>query len=86
MLGRCNQVSLMNTVEAVIEQDWTRSHSRSMYGTPGASDCIHQLFNLQPWECDTVTLPLSSHGELPGGGQFCREGCRKLMLHSGVNW
>jgi len=38
-----------------------------------------------PWECDNVTLPLSSHGELADGGRSCREVRRKLNLHSGVN-
>jgi len=46
---------------------------------------MHQLVNLQPWECDMVTLPLSSHGELADGGQSCKEARRKLKLHSGVN-
>jgi len=35
----------------------------------GCCDSIHQLVNSQPWECDEVTLPLSSHGELAGGGR-----------------
>jgi len=28
---------------------------------------IHQLVNLQPWECDMVTIPVSAHGELADG-------------------
>jgi len=48
-------------------------------------DSIHQLVNSQLWECDNVTLPLSSHGELADGGRSCREVRRKLKLHSGVN-
>jgi len=56
-----------------------------MDGTPGAETVFHQLVNSQPWECDKVTLPLSSHGELADGGRSCMEACRKLKLHSGVN-
>jgi len=41
--------------------------------------------NLQPWECGKVTLPLSSHGELAGGGRSYMEAHQKLKLHSGVN-
>ena len=33
------------------------------------------MYILLIWECDKVTLPLSSHGEA----------CRKLKLHSGVS-
>jgi len=35
----------------------------------GCWDSIQQLVNSQPWESDEVTLPLSSHGELAGGGR-----------------
>ena len=48
-------------------------------------DSSHQIVDLQPWECDNVTLPLSSHGELADGGRSCREVRRKLKQHSGVN-
>jgi hypothetical protein len=41
----------------------------------GCGDSFHQLVNSPPWECDNVTLTLSSHGEAH----------RKLKLHSGVN-
>ena len=34
----------------------------------GCWDSIHRLVNSQPWECDKVTLPSSSHGELADGG------------------
>jgi len=49
---------------------------------------LYSLFSysiLQPWECDKVTLPLSSHGELAGGGWSYKEAHQKLKLHSGVN-
>jgi len=52
---------------------------------PGWRHSIHQLVNSQPWECDNVTLPLISHGELADDGRSCREVRRKLNLHSGVN-
>jgi len=48
-------------------------------------DSIHQLVNLQPWECDKVTLPLTSHGELADGGRSCRGVRRKVKLHLDVN-
>jgi hypothetical protein len=35
----------------------------------GFCDSIHQLVNSQLWECDEVTLPLSSYRELADGGQ-----------------
>jgi len=41
--------------------------------------------NSKPWECDEVTLPLSSHGGLAGGSRSSKEACQKLKLHSGVN-
>jgi len=47
----------------------------------GCWDSIKQLVNSQPWECENVTLLLSSHGELADGGRWCREVCRKLKLH-----
>ena len=56
-----------------------------MDGAPGAETVFHQLVNSQPWECDKVTLPLSSHGELADGCRLCMEAHRKLKLHSGVN-
>jgi len=31
-------------------------------------DSLHQLANSQLWECNNVTLSLSSHGELADGG------------------
>ena len=31
-------------------------------------DSIHQLLSLKLWEYGNVTLSLSSHGELAGGG------------------
>ena len=30
----------------------------------GCDDSIHELVNLQPWEQEKVTLPVSSQGEL----------------------
>ena len=51
----------------------------------GCRDTIHQLVNSQLWECDKVTLSLSSRGELADGGRSCREARRKLKLHSAVN-
>ena len=51
----------------------------------GCCESIHQLVNLQQWECDKVTLPLSSHGVLADGGPSCREARRKLKLRTRVN-
>jgi hypothetical protein len=34
----------------------------------GCANSIHQFVNSQRWEYDEVTLPLSCHGELAGGG------------------
>jgi len=34
----------------------------------GCWDSIHQLVNMQPWECDEVSLSLSSDGGQAGGG------------------
>ena len=48
-------------------------------------DSIHQLVNLQPCDCDKLTLSLSSHGELADGGQSYKQAPWKLRLHSGVN-
>jgi len=48
-------------------------------------DSFHQHCNSQPWDCDKVTLPLTSHGELADCDQSCREANRKLKIHSGVN-
>ena len=59
-LGARDQVRLDEYLEVV---DGQRARFR---------DSIHQLVNSQPWECDNVTLPLSSHGELAAGGQSCR--------------
>jgi len=56
-----------------------------MDAAPVAETVFHQLVKSQPWECDKVTLPLSSHGELAGGGRSCMEARQKLKLHSGVN-
>jgi len=56
-----------------------------MDGAPVAETVFHQLVISQPWECDKVTLPLSSHGELADGGRLYMEAHRKLKLHSGVN-
>ena len=72
-------------MEAVIEQDWTRTWRWSLDGALGPVTVFHQLVNSQPWECDKVTLPLSSHGELADGGRSCMEACRKLTQYSGVN-
>jgi len=82
---RPNRASLDIDLEAVIERDWMSTWRRSMDGAPGAETVFHQLVNSQPWECDKVTLPLSSHGELADGGRSCMEARRKLKLHSGVN-
>jgi len=46
---------------------------------------MYQLVDSQMRECDKVTLPLSSHGELADGGRSYREACRKVTLHAGVN-
>jgi len=48
-------------------------------------DSIHLLVDSQMWECDKVTLPLSSDGEVVDGGQSCQEAPRKRKLHWGVN-
>jgi len=84
-LGGRNRASLDIHLEAVIERDWTSTWRRSMDGAPGAETVFHQLVNSQPWGCDNVTLPLSSHGELADGGRSCMEARRKLKPHSGVN-
>jgi len=55
-----------------------------MDGAPGA-DSVPQLVDSQTWERDKVTVSLSSHGKLADGGRSCKEACRKLKLHSGVN-
>jgi len=49
--------------------------------------CCHSIVsvcdrNSQSWECDGVTLSLSSEGELAGGSRSCEEARRKLQLHS----
>jgi len=72
-LGGRNRASLDGYWEAV---DGRRA---------GCWDCQHQLVNSQPWECDKVTVPVSSHGELADSGWLCREACQMLKLHSGVN-
>jgi len=41
--------------------------------------------NSQPWECDEMTLPLSSYGALAGGDQSWKEARQKLKLHSVVD-
>jgi len=56
-----------------------------MDGAPVAETVFDQLVNSQPLECDKVTLPWSSHGELADGGRSYMEARRKLKLHSGVN-
>jgi len=58
-----------------------------MGGVLGAESLfiIHQFVNSQLWECDDVILSSSSHTKLAGSSQSCREACRKLKLHSGVN-
>jgi len=38
-------------------------------GCAAGCTCIHRLVKFQLWQCDKVPIPLSSHGELPGGGQ-----------------
>ena len=48
-------------------------------------ESIHQLVNSYLWESDKVTSALSSHAELTGGGQSCREARCNLKLQSGVN-
>jgi hypothetical protein len=55
-------------LQAMIEQDWRSTWRRSR-----CWDSMHQLVNLQLWEYDEVTLPLSAHGELAGGGRSNRE-------------
>jgi len=51
----------------------------------GCWDYFHQLVHLQPWECDKVTLPVSSHGELADCSRSCWEARQKLKLPSQVN-
>jgi len=46
---------------------------------------IHRLVDSQTWECQKVTVPLSSNGQLADGGRMCREARQKLKLHSGVD-
>jgi len=70
-------------LEAIIERVWTGTWRQSMDGSPGAE--THSSVNSQPWDCDEVTVPLSSHGELADGGRSCREEHQKLKLHSWVN-
>jgi len=41
-----------------------------MDGAPGAETVFHWLVNSQPWECDKVTVPLSSHGDLADVGRL----------------
>jgi len=84
-LGGPNRANLEIHLEAVIEWDWMSTWRRSMDGAPGAETVFHQLVRSQPWECDKVTLPLSSHWELADGGRSCMEAHRKLKLHSAVN-
>jgi len=84
-LGGRDRATLDIHLEAVIERDWTSTWRRSMDSAPVAETVFHQLVNSQPLECDKVTLPLSSHGELADGGRSYMEARRKLKLHSGVN-
>jgi len=56
-----------------------------MEGALGVCDCMYQLDNSQPWECDRVTLPLSFQAELADGSRLYRKVRRKLKLHSWVN-
>jgi len=56
--------------------DWRRA---------GFLHSVLERVNMQLWECNDLTLSLSSNGELAGGGRSCREACRKMKLHSGVN-
>ena len=79
------EASLEMHMEAVIVRNWTGSWRRSMDSAPGAETVFHSLVNSQLWECDKVTLPLSSHGELADGGRLCMPASRMLKLHSGVN-
>jgi hypothetical protein len=48
-------------------------------------DSIHQLVNLKPWECEKVSMPFSSLGELAEGSRSCKETRQKRKLHLGVN-
>jgi hypothetical protein len=73
-LGDRDRVSLDECLEAV---DGWRAR---------CWDSIHHLVNSQLWECGKVTLSLSSHGELADSGQLYREACRKLKLHSSINF
>jgi len=84
-LGGRNQASLDIQLEAVIERDLTSTWRRSMDSAPGAETVFHQLVNSHPWECEKLTLHLSSHGELADGGLLYMEARQKLKLHSGVN-
>jgi len=72
-LGRPDWVRLDGYLEAVDGQ------------CAGCWDHIHRFVNSHPWDCDNVKLPLNSHQERADGGRLCREICRKLKLHSGVN-
>jgi hypothetical protein len=69
-------VNLEMQLETVMERDWMSTWRWSRNGT--------QLFKLHSWECDKVTLPLSSHGELPVGSRLYREARQKQKMHSGV--
>jgi hypothetical protein len=51
----------------------------------GCCDSFYQLVNLQPWECENMTLPLGCHGELADGGRWYRAARRRLTLDSLVH-
>jgi len=72
-LGGCDRAGLDDYLEAF---DWQCAR---------CWDSVHQLVSSHPWECDKVTLPLSSHGELADGSRSCREARWMLKLHPAVN-
>jgi len=48
-------------------------------------DLVYLLVYFYPYECNQVTFPVNSHGELAGGSRSCREACQMPMFHSVVN-
>jgi hypothetical protein len=51
-------------MDAVIVEVLTSTWPHWMDWGIGCWACIHQLVNLQLWDCDKVMLPFNSHGEL----------------------
>jgi len=84
-LGGRDRASFDLHLVAVIERDWMSTWRQSMDGAPVAVTVSHELVNSQPWDCDKVTLTLSTHGALADGGRSYLEAPRNLKLHSWVN-